>query len=86
MIQSLLSPPDPSQAFPRTAWETFEARQGRKAAFEEVGDVVAVLCSSRMSLVTGVNLMVDGYVSSLSFCSFFFDGGGRWRREGGGLI
>lgn len=42
------------------AWEAYEARQGRKATFEEVGDVVAMLCSPRMSLVVGHNLVIDG--------------------------
>jgi NAD(P)-dependent dehydrogenase (short-subunit alcohol dehydrogenase family) len=45
---------------PRSGWETFEARQGRKAAFEEVGDVVVSLCGTRMSLVNGQNLFIDG--------------------------
>lgn len=49
-----------SGGLPRTGWETFEARQGRKAAFEEVGDVVVTLCGTRMSLVNGVNLFIDG--------------------------
>ncbi len=59
MIQALLTPPS-GDAFPRGAWELFEARQGRKAAFEEIGDVVVSLCSTRMSLVNGVNLFIDG--------------------------
>lgn len=42
------------------AWATYEKRQGRKANFEEVGDVVALLCSPRMSLVVGHNLVIDG--------------------------
>lgn len=42
------------------AWEMYERRQGRKASFEEVGDVVALLCSPRMSLVVGHNLVIDG--------------------------
>ncbi|KIX02945.1 uncharacterized protein Z518_06495 [Rhinocladiella mackenziei CBS 650.93] len=41
-------------------WETYEARQGRKAHFEEVGDVVVLLSTPRMSLVVGHNLVVDG--------------------------
>lgn len=37
-----------------------EARQGRSATFEEVGDVVVLLSTPRMSLVNGVNLPIDG--------------------------
>jgi NAD(P)-dependent dehydrogenase (short-subunit alcohol dehydrogenase family) len=43
-------------------WEEYEARQGRKATFDEVGDVVVLLCNPRMSLVVGHNLVIDGYV------------------------
>jgi len=43
-------------------WSTFEAGQGRKATFEEIGDVVVLLSVPRMSLVVGHNLVVDGYV------------------------
>lgn len=47
------------------AWEMCEKRQGRKARFEEVGDVVALLCSPRMSLVAGHNLVIDnGFVNN----------------------
>lgn len=42
------------------AWEGFEKRQGRKAQFEEVGDVVVLMSLPRMSLVNGANLFVDG--------------------------
>ncbi|KAK5080260.1 hypothetical protein LTR05_008708 [Lithohypha guttulata] len=42
------------------AWKQYEDRQGRKASFEEVGDVVALLCNPRMSLVVGHNLVIDG--------------------------
>ncbi|KAJ9655654.1 hypothetical protein H2198_005552 [Neophaeococcomyces mojaviensis] len=42
------------------AWSAYEKRQGRKASFEEVGDVVALLSSQRMSLVVGHNLVIDG--------------------------
>lgn len=42
------------------AWSAFEARQGRKASNEEVGDVVAMLCSPRFSFVVGHNLVIDG--------------------------
>ena len=33
------------------AWATFEARQGRRPSFDEVGDVVVLLSSPRMSFV-----------------------------------
>jgi len=38
----------------------FEKRQGRRASFDEVGDVVVLLCTPRMSLVNGHNLVIDG--------------------------
>lgn len=41
-------------------WSSFEARQGRKASFDEVGDVVVLMSLPRMSLVNGANLFVDG--------------------------
>jgi hypothetical protein len=43
-------------------WKAFEARQGRAAGVDEVGDVVVLMCVPRMSLVNGQNLFVDGYV------------------------
>ncbi|KIW94318.1 uncharacterized protein Z519_05634 [Cladophialophora bantiana CBS 173.52] len=46
------------------AWEEYEARQGRKATFDEIGDVVVLLSTPRMSLVVGHNLVIDGYVTS----------------------
>ncbi|KAK5107248.1 hypothetical protein LTR62_001602 [Meristemomyces frigidus] len=42
------------------AWGKFEARQGREASFDEVGDVVVLLSTPRMSLVCGHNLVIDG--------------------------
>ncbi|OAP65065.1 hypothetical protein AYL99_01037 [Fonsecaea erecta] len=42
------------------AWEEYEARQGRKATFDEIGDVVVLLSTPRMSLVVGHNLVIDG--------------------------
>lgn len=41
-------------------WSAFEARQGRKASFDEVGDVVVLLSLPRCSLVNGQNLFIDG--------------------------
>ena len=41
-------------------WAKCEARQGREATgFEEVGDVVVLLSTPRMSLVNGHNLFID---------------------------
>ena len=45
---------------PIEAWNALEARQGRSAKFEEVGDVAVLITSPRMSLVNGANLFVDG--------------------------
>lgn len=44
----------------KDAWSGFEARQGRPATFNEIGDVAVLITSPRMSLVNGVNLPVDG--------------------------
>lgn len=41
-------------------WEKFVERQGREAKFEEIGDVVVLMSSPRMSLVVGQNLFIDG--------------------------
>ncbi|RFU33264.1 hypothetical protein B7463_g3057, partial [Scytalidium lignicola] len=41
-------------------WKQFEARQGRSAVFEEIGDVVVLVSTPKMSLVNGHNIMVDG--------------------------
>lgn len=46
-------------AFGQALWDAFVDRQGRAAAFEEVGDVVVLLSTPRMSLVNGVNLPID---------------------------
>ena len=46
-------------------WEVYEKRQGRKATFDEVGDVVVLLSTPRMSLVVGHNLVIDGFVAPL---------------------
>jgi len=56
-------------------WEKYEERQGRKATFDEIGDVVVLLSTPRMSLVVGHNLVIDGYVVSLNspgLCCFWF--------------
>ena len=42
------------------AWEGHEARQGRKAQTDEIGDVVVLLSTPRMSLVNAHNLVIDG--------------------------
>lgn len=41
-------------------WASFEARQGRKADFAEIGDAVVLMSLPRMSLVNGQNLFCDG--------------------------
>lgn len=41
-------------------WNYFEARQGRQAAFAEIGDAVVLMALPRMSLVNGQNLFCDG--------------------------
>ena len=43
-----------------SSWSAYEARQGRVAHPDEVGDVVVLLSTPRMSLVVGHNLVVDG--------------------------
>ncbi|KIW84318.1 hypothetical protein Z517_03568 [Fonsecaea pedrosoi CBS 271.37] len=45
---------------PDATWDAYEARQGREASVNEIGDVVALLSTPRMSLVNGHNLVVDG--------------------------
>lgn len=39
--------------------QAYEARQGRIATFDEIGDVVVLLSTPRMSLVNGHNLAID---------------------------
>ncbi|KAK3721929.1 hypothetical protein LTR37_002745 [Vermiconidia calcicola] len=41
------------------AWSEYEARQGRKAHPDEIGDVVVLLSTPRMSLVNGHNLVIE---------------------------
>ncbi|KAM0539534.1 hypothetical protein ACHAO7_012086 [Fusarium culmorum] len=43
----------------RTTWESWEARQGRKAFPDEIGNATVLLCSQKMSLVNGQNLVCD---------------------------
>lgn len=45
-------------------WSDYEARQGRKGHPDEIGDVVVLLSTPRMSLVNGHNLVIDGYVNA----------------------
>lgn len=45
------------------AWEVHETRQGRPATPAEIGDVVVLLSTPRMSLVVGHNLVIDGSAS-----------------------
>jgi len=61
LLTKLLGPhtEDPSGAF-RAMWSAMEARQGRSAQFGEVGDVVVLMSTPRMSLVNGQNLFIDG--------------------------
>ncbi|EME46712.1 hypothetical protein DOTSEDRAFT_125797 [Dothistroma septosporum NZE10] len=47
-------------SLPSATWKIYEARQGRIATFDEVGDAVVLLSTPRMSLVNGVNLPIDG--------------------------
>ncbi|KAL3474466.1 oxidoreductase [Aspergillus californicus] len=42
-----------------TRWRELEARQGRSATFDEIGDAVVILSSPSMSLVNAHNLVVD---------------------------
>ena len=46
----------------RNFWTGVEDRQGRKALAEEIGDSVVMLCSPKLSLVNGHNLMCDKLV------------------------
>jgi len=41
------------------AWNVYQSRQGRKATPNEIGDVVVLLSTPRMSLVNGHNLVID---------------------------
>lgn len=61
LLDPFISKGDGQQA--GKVWEEYEARQGRKATFDEIGDVVVLLSTPRMSLVVGHNLVIDGYVA-----------------------
>ncbi|KAF2163670.1 hypothetical protein M409DRAFT_68276 [Zasmidium cellare ATCC 36951] len=50
---------DDVPGLPDDLWAVFEARQGRVAKNEEIGDVVVLLSTPRMSLVNGHNLVID---------------------------
>lgn len=41
------------------AWAQYEARQGRKAIAQEIGDATVMLASSKMGLVNAHNLVCD---------------------------
>jgi NAD(P)-dependent dehydrogenase (short-subunit alcohol dehydrogenase family) len=40
-------------------WREFEARQGRRATFDEIGDAVVLISTPGMSLLNGHNLVLD---------------------------
>lgn len=61
LLDPFISKGDGQQA--SKVWEEYESRQGRKATFDEIGDVVVLLSTPRMSLVVGHNLVIDGYVA-----------------------
>lgn len=46
-------------AFAGDTWKTYEARQGRVASADEIGDVVVLLSTPRFSLVNGHNLVIE---------------------------
>ena len=60
LLTELLSDPLKEGALTPEVWKVFEDRQGRKAQFSEIGDVVVLLSTPRMSLVNGHNLVIDG--------------------------
>lgn len=45
--------------FEGDSWTGYEARQGRAAHPDEIGDVVVLLSTPRMSLVNGHNLVIE---------------------------
>lgn len=60
LLTDLLKPALADGRIDSEAWKGYEARQGRLATFNEVGDVVVLLSTPRMSLVNGHNLVIDG--------------------------
>lgn len=64
LATDLLKPALQDGTLPQEVWNVYEKRQGRIASFDEVGDVVVLLSTPRMSLVNGHNLVIDGSVSS----------------------
>lgn len=59
LLTGLLQEPMDKGALTKDAWKIYEDRQGRKASFDEIGDVVVLLSTPRMSLVNGHNLVID---------------------------
>lgn len=66
MVEESVLEEDVADSRGMAMWKYFEARQGRSAVHEEIGDVVVLMCTPRMSLVVGQNLFIDGYVKLLS--------------------
>ncbi|CAO2647661.1 Nn.00g085830.m01.CDS01 [Neocucurbitaria sp. VM-36] len=60
VLEGLYQQEDAAKDAGKALWTAFEARQGRKARFEEIGDVVVLMSLPRMSLVNGQNLFADG--------------------------
>jgi NAD(P)-dependent dehydrogenase (short-subunit alcohol dehydrogenase family) len=59
LLTRLLQEPMDNGALTDDSWKVYEDRQGRKATFDEIGDVVVLLSTPRMSLVNGHNLVID---------------------------
>ncbi len=62
MVEQSVLEEDVAEARGMALWKYFVARQGRSASFDEIGDVVVLMCTPKMSLVVGQNLFIDGYV------------------------
>lgn len=60
LLTDLLAGPMNDGVLTPEVWKVYEDRQGRKATFNEIGDVVVLLSTPRMSLVNGHNLVIDG--------------------------
>jgi NAD(P)-dependent dehydrogenase (short-subunit alcohol dehydrogenase family) len=69
LVDPFMKRGDPEQAMKQ--WEVHEKRQGRKASFDEIGDVVVLLSTPRMSLVVGHNLVIDGCVALQERCGIY---------------